>query len=408
MRRGPLLLASLLGLPGCASLKVDVDVVDPAFAQSAATEAGLRLDLAAVLQSPHAQADAAADRIYRPYADFQHACLEERIGVLKKAAEATPPDPLAAVNIANLRVSQGSEGQADIARARAASVDAMEKADDAVTAAARITDPPSAAGGDIGRPLSDAVRAALLRRRDVYADEAAKVKGYIGAQTRRCSEELRKYTTSGAAKPAPVVDAAAEAAEAIAKQGNSSVERVQTASEQSVVGGGLLLNQMVEAYFITSADESHWAPRYNRAFGRGFGGSTSIALKMNDTADFSVKGFVFDGRSTAELVKKVGTSALTIIASASGAPPGLLKAPAPAGGETAAPAATPDDPLVSDSETQIAAAQARQLAYDATLFRLADSIMTSWDTLTQGGPGAKDAVQAGFDAYKDTWKPKAK
>jgi hypothetical protein len=175
---------------------------------------------------------------------------------------------------------------------------------------------------------------------------------------------------------------------------------VQAIKDQSIIGDGVYLANMLEAFYVTKAPETYWAPLYNRAFGEGAGGSTSIALKMNSTADFSVKGFVFDGRATADMVKKVGIQAVSILAASSGAPIGFAK---PAGSTETGPSYFDASKQVSDVESALATAKAQQAAYSTTLFRVADSVLANWQGLATGDATAKAIVQSGFDAYKNSW-----
>jgi hypothetical protein len=178
-------------------------------------------------------------------------------------------------------------------------------------------------------------------------------------------------------------------------------QQYATVAQQTLIGGGVLLHSRDEAYFVTSAPEIYWARNYNKALGQGETGSTDVVLKLNDTGDFTVKGFVFDVRSTADMVKKVGTSALSLIASAYGAPVSISK---PAQAASATPVFDAAKP-VQAAETTLAVENAREAAYEAGLRASADAILVIFDRLKTGtDKAAKKAAKGVFDAHKNAWK----
>jgi len=155
----------------------------------------------------------------------------------------------------------------------------------------------------------------------------------------------------------------------------------------SVVGGGTLLNAQREAYYVVNADEKLWANRYNRAYGRGYGGGTDVVIKLNDTADFTVKGLVFDARSTAEMVKKVGVSAIGLIASAYGAPVSIT-----AGSNGAGTMTFSQTDKIGAADVSLAVGKKRDQAYRESLSRLADDILAEMPALK--ADATKDAAAA--------------
>ena len=168
----------------------------------------------------------------------------------------------------------------------------------------------------------------------------------------------------------------------------------------SVVGNGVLLNNLPEAFAITSAPDRYWARRYNRAFGNGQFGGSSIAVKLNDTADFSVKGFVFDGRATADMVKKIGIQAVTTVAAAYGAPVGFAKSSTPGSSGTSTFDAAAS---VAAPQTTVDTAEAERQGYRLALFQIADAVMANWGDLTKSDPNAEQIVDSVTDAQAEPY-----
>ncbi len=161
----------------------------------------------------------------------------------------------------------------------------------------------------------------------------------------------------------------------------------------------------MEAYYVAAAPKQFWATQYNKAVGKGQGGGTDIVVKLNDTADFTIKGMVFDARSTANLISKVGTSVLKVMAASQGlgAIAGALPKSDPA---PAADAPKPDTggaeamQSVADAEAEQAVAAARQRNFEAQLMRTANHILASWPQLMANNATAKTSVKTSFDAGK--------
>jgi hypothetical protein len=61
---------------------------------------------------------------------------------------------------------------------------------------------------------------------------------------------------------------------------------------------------------------------FNEAFGRGVMGNVDIAVKLNEEADFSVKGMRFDATKVAEVAAKVTTQAVLLGSRIAGVPGG--------------------------------------------------------------------------------------
>lgn len=386
-RRALHLLALSITLSGCARLGVNVDVMNPTFARTSMLEASLRRDATDLVMKSNVRPADAAARLWGIYEGFRQSCLTTRI---KLADSSKDPDAVVKNNILTLtRLRDGPDARQAVRAQQNSTVILLEQADHAALQQIQASPNVNLSLQNLDTPLDPAIRASLLQRRNAFEAEAKRVKTYMNDQGEWCSD----------AAILAIQDIDGRNSIALAK---AQAERALNLTvQQSITGGGVLLVNLLEAYYVTKAGKDYWAPQYNQAFGKGFGGSTSIAIKMNSTADFSIKGFVFDGRSTADMVKKVGTQALSIIASASGAPISLSR---PSGATGSGPSYFDTGKLVSETEANIVTAQAQDAAYDATMLRVANTILANWSKLSGGDPTARTIVKASFDAYKDSWK----
>ena len=155
------------------------------------------------------------------------------------------------------------------------------------------------------------------------------------------------------------------------------------------------------AYGAVSAGEEHWAERYNKARGWGVGGSTDIAIKLNETADFSIKGMVFDARATAQAARKLTTSAVQLLASGAGMP---IKTQSKTDSSDATSNVADENKSVLNAKTKIAVAQQKQKNYNAAIKRIAMAVISSAEK-AEAVPAAPPALRnAALAEYKVTRK----
>lgn len=88
---------------------------------------------------------------------------------------------------------------------------------------------------------------------------------------------------------------------------------------KSVVPGSAL-SQSDYAYAVLSAEDWHWRENFNRAEGKGRFGNSDIAIKLDPSGNFTVKGMKFDPSTVASVASKVSTQALLLAAQISGVP----------------------------------------------------------------------------------------
>lgn len=163
------------------------------------------------------------------------------------------------------------------------------------------------------------------------------------------------------------------------------------------------------AFAASNAPDEVWQKEYNVAKGLGTGGSLDTVIKLNSTADFSVKGLIFDARSTALTARKMTVSTLQLLAAGSGLPINATNtATTDAEGNT-----VQTEGKVLDENNQITSAQAeiqtdKQLSvyYDAALKQIAAITISTADQVKSGIAGsqaikdARAANKAAFDSNK--------
>lgn len=362
-----LALFALLASTGCASLKVQVDVMNPTYAR--AMTAGSE-----IVQGGHIRADRFVSASRTTLLEFRDRCFALLIDENQKLTQ-SPLVIAATQSLITARDSTAEKVKVDTNLLEPLRV-RLYAADDA--ALARLAAAPEA---DTPKPI---VAAAALQKTIAawelaYSQATAAITGNLAANV-----------------GCPVTQARSSATQTqLANAEQSAQQGLNSLAFRSVVGNGVLLNNMREAFYVTTAPEQYWAKKYNRAFGSGQFGSSSIAVKLNDTADFSIKGFVFDGRSTAEMVKKLGIQTITTVAAAYGAPIGFAKsADSPGMGSVSFDAAS----LLATSQTAGLDADAKTAAYRLALFQIADAVMSNWDDLAKNDANAELIVDAVTDA----------
>jgi len=156
----------------------------------------------------------------------------------------------------------------------------------------------------------------------------------------------------------------------------------------SYLGGNgqtLVLNDIAHA--AVSADSDHWQVKFNKAEGFGAGGSTDMVVKLNDTADFSVKGLVFDARATAIATRKLTISSLQLLAAGAGRPI-TIEGKDEQGNPVTETLDANDEIVVAKANIDGHALQEKN--YRAALKRIALSVLTTADEVQQPGVAPAD------------------
>lgn len=155
--------------------------------------------------------------------------------------------------------------------------------------------------------------------------------------------------------------------------------------DKTILGGGALIHDQEGAFHVVNADERHWATDYNKAFGQGVFGSTSTAIKINGLADYTVKGFSFDGRSTANMMRKLAGTTVGFAAAMYGVPIDMKS-------DNANPSSVAFEGTgLSGAQSAIDINHANTKQYQASIKRVARTILTYQDDLdNKNGAKAKE------------------
>lgn len=229
------------------------------------------------------------------------------------------------------------------------------------------------------------------------------------SEQRQCQFFVISNPVNGAAKVSTMLTAVSRQVESAPQKTKDVLEKTQQEASNApateplaipptILGEGSALTGFLDAYYVASAPSKAWQTKFNLAHGTGVFGSSDIVIKLNSAADFTIKGFTFDARSTADMVSKAGVAALKLVAEAYGMP-----LPAGGAGATGNASATPPSPTAA-AESNIATTEARSTAYHQSLRSVANLILADWDRLTTGNAAAQSALSTSFDANKNAWK----
>jgi hypothetical protein len=376
MRRVALLALAPL-LASCTTLTVKVDVLDPSYVATSANESGMRAAAIKLAAGDHSEAERTFARIMQDRRTLWDSCHEKTA----RAGE---------IILQQLPAAKADAGKRDIAQIRstATNPDALNTF--------------NAAAGRYHTALFDADAAVHAESFGAALDPAqsatplpADLVERLGTRRRAYDQTIQTALTSASRCSTESVAGVLITLDDAAQQQVSDLQQTLTSSAQSaayssLIGGGTLLTAQREAFYVVKADERLWANKFNKAYGVGVGGGTDVVIKLNDTADFTVKGLVFDARSTAEMVKKVGVSTIGLIASAYGAPTSIAAA---GGSSDAGKVAFSQTDKVASADLDIAVEQTRQRAYQDALSRLASDVLAEWPVLT-GGDDSKSGDAA--------------
>lgn len=323
--RAILMAISLLLLAGCAELTVAVDVLNPSYVRGETLEEGLRSTYLHVVAGKPGDERA---RVLQGYGPYLAAGL--RLGGAYDRLAATLPPAQGSVvsDVAKGLETSLKQGTPSIRRDEAAR--SLEDQAEAIRSVG--LSPPWYGRG----PIPDALRQRLVEfdatkkryEREIrvesgeFARSAARARGLTVAAV---------PTAAGAASaPAVAATTVTAATTAALEDVRKSGLAVETAGLQYLIQNSELSNTEF-AYVVANAPESLWAKNFNRAFGSGTFGNVDVVIKMNTTADFSVKGMRFDATTVASVASKVTTQAVLLGAQMAGVPIPSRTGSAPSG-----------------------------------------------------------------------------
>lgn len=353
--------AGLLG--GCSSLKVEVGVLDPRVAAAQVdtilletvlpaalgqSEEAVRTDIEAV-QNAHFQEYVALSEAYRAAAQ-QIADPAER-NALQFIADQLQPD----------FGSTFAQTYEDAANAIVATNAEIVQQDQRVRSA-----PHSTARARLERDLL-----VLLRKRQEAVDALLRV-----VQADVPERDLLRNVSMRALLPRTQLDRVVASSRATAE-----------ALEKSILRGPGIADSPI-AHAVASAPDSLWATDFNRVFGRGRFGNLDVAVIVDASGDFTLKGMTFDPSAVAQAAAKVTSQALVISAQIAGVPVNL---PSPTG--PGAALAMASSRVVSAAEIELTTELRRQ-AFEEAIEVIAAAILAQRTSIDAGGPQAAAALRA--------------
>ena len=309
-----LLAFAVLVLAGCAQLTVAVDVLDPSYVRGEALQEGLRSTYRRIVVGKPGDVRARLEQGYQLYrtAGLQVADAYDRLATTLPGAQAVTIKAVAQ----DLRDSLKTDTGTPVRRLNATG-DTLEQAAESIRATS-LTPPWDGRGS-----IPDGLRQQLL----AFAATSSKYERDVRTESSEFAKDASKIRQRFAAAPpaaaafaappaAPVVTAATSAALTNLEAKGAAFE---AAGIRYLIQGSELSNTEF-AYVVANAPEGLWAKNYNRAFGSGTMGNVDVVIKMNTTADFSVKGMRFDATTVASVASKVTTQAVLLGAQMAGVP----------------------------------------------------------------------------------------
>lgn len=380
------LLAAVVALSGCGQLRVRVDILDPEYVQAEIVDQNARHTFRSI-QS--AKPGDLADAVARNFARYQQEVAKLAQAYSSLAEQLPDPEKKALKDIAEgypRAVTSGSIPEA-----------AAMHADDMEARAQQIRMLGASLAwngrGPIPRVMLEALSAFTAADKNFVAVQQRDVRALAsGFRTVKASATARHKL-----KPAAIE----QSEPSIAAQEQNTI----VAARKSLIDGAEISNTEF-AHLVASAPDTLWAPNYNRAFGSGVLGNTDVVIRMNSTADFSVKGMRFDATTVAQVASKVLTQTVLLGAQMAGVPvakPSTSGATGDALSQTSADLASADAALaqrqaLAASQRSAIRATARTIISAAPALQAADLRNKPADDA--GRVALHDAIESTIDALK--------
>lgn len=210
-------------------------------------------------------------------------------------------------------------------------------------------------------------------------------------------EGLRKRVQSQAAGS----DAKARAAKKAVKVVEPQINTAQKATKLVPTGAGLVEDPL--AYAVASAPDPYWAESFNETYGRGYLGDFNFAIKMENVANFTIKGLTFDPTEVAQIASKVTAQSLIFAAQIAGVPVSLPNLAADDVSGALEPAKSSQE--LADLEDTTARRLAELYSQQAVLRLIAGRIIAERGGIDSDNvavrQASKEAIEATFEAHKN-------
>lgn len=302
------LAVAVLLLAGCGQLKVNVDVLDREYVRAEAAEESLRQAYRQIVSGSVGEISAGTDRKFR---DFQREVLKltDTYDALAETLSAAQKEALKEV-AAGVRHSVREGKALDTARNKGSELEQSAQA---------IREHPA------GRHWNGRGAIPAQLRQELVAFTAA-VKQYalqLDLERRSLEDNMHRIRRLAPASTSATASAFASApapASPQAKAVDVQDAVVKAVVERRYIIEGTGLSDTEFAYLVANAPPELWKSNYNRAFGSGTFGNIDVVIRMNSTADFSVKGMRFDATTVAAVASKVLTQSVLLGAQIAGVP----------------------------------------------------------------------------------------
>jgi hypothetical protein len=309
------MLAALLS--GCGQLAVRVDVLDPEHVRQESTEEGWRKLYGEIVRSQNGEFAARVDRNFasyqreviklaKSYDEVAKKLQDSRGNALKEVADGLRQGVTTGVVLND--VSRHGSTMEELAQGiRELGVKLKWSGVGVVPAEMR---------DRLANFKAEDKKLQLLQFRELRA---------LLNDGRKVSALVSNPQPVAAGSPPAVVAAAAAAA----NSGEAAAPEVKAAADQAAVVASIAQRSIIQdgslaateyAYLVAQAPERLWANNFNRAFASGNFGNVDVVIRLNSTADFSVKGLLFDATKVAQVASKVLTQSILIGAQMAGVP----------------------------------------------------------------------------------------
>jgi trimeric autotransporter adhesin len=377
-------------LTGCGTINVAVDVLDPEHVRVQMDDVRARKLYREIQASVPDDIGKQVDERFEAYARE----IRNMAAAIRKAADALPAGRRVAVLRSADMLEQG------VSPSGTYRLSAMQAAVDLESLSQAIREEATRLKYVGQGPLPERLRQRLFdfqaRDKALRAEQVAVVRFAKMDLQRRVSTAASSSAASAAAS-APV--ARAEAASAAASKAVTSAAAAPlaevaapaaaavSAASRSIIGGGSLAATEF-AYVVASASDQRWQPDYNRAFADTKFGSADIVIKLNSTADFSVKGMLFDASTVANMASKVLTQTVLLGAQMAGVP----VATATTGTKTGGDALSKSSSDLAGADALLAERDALVAAQKRAIRSLARALLAGTPQLAAGGSLADKPV----------------
>jgi hypothetical protein len=375
-------VALTLILMGCGSLEVNVAVLDPGHVRQEMADETLRKQYRELYE---AQPGEIGKRVDRQFEAFSRQVLE-LAKTVRTTAKKLPAAQQNGINDSagylETAVSAGGQYSNDANR-NATRLETL--AQEARVLGTRL--------GYANRgPMPPELRQKLMEFQTTERDlRTAQIK-----DVRETSNSLRNALVATKAAPTPAVSVETELT-ALQQQTAATLNSVP----RSVIQDGSLAATEF-AYVVANAPEGLWKPDFNRAFASGTFGNVDVVIRLNSTADFSVKGLLFDPSKVAQVASKVMTQAVLLGAQMAGVPVPTASTGTTSGGD----ALSKSSAELAAAEATLAKRKAQLLGQQDAMRSLARSLITAATTIKDPANNAagrkvvSDSVDASLDALK--------